>query len=271
VISVLLGSAILIQIKSPGTLPVAPFFFLLGLTFALTVVYSLTVRQAERHRWIVALQLAIDVLIVSAIVHMTGGVHSYFSSLYALPIIAASVVQSWRAGMMIGTLSSLLYAGVALAQSGSPGPAAAPGRAVHDRPEQFRVFCRRGADRVSRRRPAPRRCAAAAGLERAGRCPGVQPPRRRQPDERTGDDRHGGHGRDVQPRGRGHHGHPVGRPPSASRRPRSCSCRSRSTACSVRQNAGRSRRGWNMAKNAAELLGLSFRQFRYLLKKYNIQ
>ena len=116
VISALLGSAILIQIKSPGTLPVDPFFFLLGLTFALTVVYSLTVRQAERNRWIVALQLAIDVVIVSAIVHMTGGVHSYFSSLYALPIIAASVVQSWRGGMMIGTLSSLLYAGVALTQ-----------------------------------------------------------------------------------------------------------------------------------------------------------
>jgi two-component system sensor histidine kinase PilS (NtrC family) len=116
VISALLGSAILIQIKSPGTLPVDPFFFLLGLTFALTVVYSLTIRQAERHHWIVALQLAIDVLIVSAIVHMTGGVQSYFTSLYALPIIAASVTQSWRGGMMIGTLSSLLYAGVALTQ-----------------------------------------------------------------------------------------------------------------------------------------------------------
>jgi two-component system sensor histidine kinase PilS (NtrC family) len=116
VITALLGSAILIQIKSPGALPVDPFFFLLGLTFALTVVYSLTVRQAERHRWMVALQLAIDVLIVSAIVHMTGGVNSYFSSLYALPIIAASVVQSWRGGMMIGTLSTLLYAGVAVTQ-----------------------------------------------------------------------------------------------------------------------------------------------------------
>ena len=116
VISVLLGSAILIQIKSPGTLPVDPFFFLLGLTFALTVVYSLTIRQAERHRWIVDVQLAVDVAIVSAIVHLSGGVHSYFSSLYALPIIAASAIQSWRGGMVIGTLSSVLYTGVVLLQ-----------------------------------------------------------------------------------------------------------------------------------------------------------
>src|SRR6185503_6003262 len=116
VISVLLGSAVLIQIKSPGTLPVDPFFFLLGLTFALTVVYSLTIRQAERHRWIVDVQLAVDVAIVSAIVHLSGGVHSYFSSLYALPIIAASAIQSWRGGMVMGTLSSVLYTGVVLLQ-----------------------------------------------------------------------------------------------------------------------------------------------------------
>ena len=116
VIAVLLGSAVLIQIKSPGALPVDPFFFLIGLTFALTVVYSLTIRHAERHRWLIDLQLAADAIIVSAIVHMTGGVSSYFSSLYALPIIAASAIQSWRGGMMVGTLSSIMYAGVVLAQ-----------------------------------------------------------------------------------------------------------------------------------------------------------
>jgi two-component system, NtrC family, response regulator PilR len=31
------------------------------------------------------------------------------------------------------------------------------------------------------------------------------------------------------------------------------------------------RRSNGVKKNAAELLGLSFRQFRYLLKKYNLQ
>ena len=68
VICVLLGSAVLIQIKSPGSFPIDPYFFLLGLTFALTVVYSLTVRHTERHRWLVDLQLAADGGIVSAMV-----------------------------------------------------------------------------------------------------------------------------------------------------------------------------------------------------------
>jgi two-component system sensor histidine kinase PilS (NtrC family) len=116
VISVLLGSAVLIQIKSPGSFPIDPYFFLLGLTFALTVVYSLTVRHAERHRWLVDLQLAADAGIVSAMVYVTGGVNSYFSTLYVLPIIAASTLRLWRGGILVGALSSVLYTGVVLAQ-----------------------------------------------------------------------------------------------------------------------------------------------------------
>ena len=116
VVSLLLGSAVLIQIKSPGSLPIDPLVFLIGLTFALTVVYSLTIRQAEKRRWFVDLQLVTDALIVSAIVHLTGGINSYFSSLYALPIVAASAIRSWRGGLMVGTVSSIMYAGIVVAQ-----------------------------------------------------------------------------------------------------------------------------------------------------------
>jgi two-component system sensor histidine kinase PilS (NtrC family) len=116
VVTLLLGSAILIQIQAPGSLPIDPFFFLIGLTYALTVVYVLLRRQAEQHRWLVDVQLACDAVIVSALVHLTGGVSSYFTSLYTLPIIAASTIQSQRTGMMVGVLSSLMYAGLAGAQ-----------------------------------------------------------------------------------------------------------------------------------------------------------
>ena len=44
VITLLLGSAILIQLKSPGSFPIDPFFALIGLTYALTVVWTLTLR-----------------------------------------------------------------------------------------------------------------------------------------------------------------------------------------------------------------------------------
>ena len=116
VITLLMGSAILIQIKAPGSVAVDPFFFMIGLTYALTVVYILLLRHVERHRWMVDVQLGGDALIVSAIVHLTGGVVSYFTSVYALPIIAASVIRSWRGGMMVAVLGSLIYTGIAAAQ-----------------------------------------------------------------------------------------------------------------------------------------------------------
>ena len=115
-VTLLLGSAIAIQIKSPGSFPTDPFFFLIGLTYALTVIYTLTLKHIEQHPWLVDLQLGLDALIVSALVHLTGGVTSYFSSLYTLPIIAASAVQSWRGGLMVGVLSALTYGGLVGAQ-----------------------------------------------------------------------------------------------------------------------------------------------------------
>lgn len=119
-ITLLLGSAILIQIKSPGALPIDPFFLLIGVTYTLTVVYSLLLKFMERRRWLVDLQLGCDAVIVSAIVHLTGGVSSYFSPLYALPIIAASTIESRRGGVMVGVLSSILYSGLVLAQYYAP-------------------------------------------------------------------------------------------------------------------------------------------------------
>jgi two-component system sensor histidine kinase PilS (NtrC family) len=108
-VTLLLGSAILTQIKSPGALPVDPFFFLIGLTYALTAVYSMLLRQTEQHRWIVDVQLACDAFVISALIHLTGGITSLFSPLYILPIIAAATAQSQRSALRVGGLSSFLY------------------------------------------------------------------------------------------------------------------------------------------------------------------
>src|SRR4051812_16554162 len=80
--TVLLGSATFAQITAPGSFPVDPLFFLIGLTYALTAFYAATLRYAERYRWLVDLQFAGDALVVSAFIYFTGGVSSYFSSLY---------------------------------------------------------------------------------------------------------------------------------------------------------------------------------------------
>jgi two-component system, NtrC family, sensor histidine kinase PilS len=114
--TILLGSATFIRTTEPGSFAVDPFFLLIGATYALTIGYSLTLHLVERHRWLVDLQLGVDALLVSAVIYFTGGVTSYFTSLYVLPVIAASTIQLRRGGLMVATLSTVLYSGIVMAQ-----------------------------------------------------------------------------------------------------------------------------------------------------------
>ena len=66
--TLLLGSATVAQITAPGSFPVDPLFLLIGLIYALTIGYALTLPFVERHRWLVDVQLAGDALLVSAFI-----------------------------------------------------------------------------------------------------------------------------------------------------------------------------------------------------------
>jgi two-component system sensor histidine kinase PilS (NtrC family) len=114
--TILLGSATFMRVTVSGSVAVDPFFFLIGFTYALTIVYALGLRYVERHRWLVDLQLAIDALLVSAFIYFTGGITSYFTSLYMLPVIAASTIQFRRGGLLVAVFSTVLYAGLVIGQ-----------------------------------------------------------------------------------------------------------------------------------------------------------
>jgi two-component system sensor histidine kinase PilS (NtrC family) len=114
--TLLLGSATFAQITAPGSFAVDPLFFLIGLIYALTISHVVLLRYVDRQRWLVDLQLAGDALIVSAFIYFTGGITSYFTSLYVLPIVAGSTVQFRRGGLLVATFSTVLYVGLVLAQ-----------------------------------------------------------------------------------------------------------------------------------------------------------
>jgi two-component system sensor histidine kinase PilS (NtrC family) len=114
--TLLLGSAILVQLSRPGAFPIDPFFFLIGLTYALSVIYLSTLKYVDRYPWIADAQLGADAILVSAFIHVTGGITSFFSSLYLLPIMAASTVRFRRGAVQVATLSALLYLALVAAQ-----------------------------------------------------------------------------------------------------------------------------------------------------------
>lgn len=114
--TLLLGSAVIVQVNRPGAFPIDPFFFLIGVTYGLSVLYWATLRFANRAPWLADLQLGGDALLVSAFIHVTGGITSYFSSLYVLPIVAASTIRFRRGAVQVATLSGVLYLAIVLAQ-----------------------------------------------------------------------------------------------------------------------------------------------------------
>ena len=57
--TLLLGGAIVAQVTSPGSFPVNPFFFLVALTYGLTIAYASTLRFVDRYHWLVDIQLAL--------------------------------------------------------------------------------------------------------------------------------------------------------------------------------------------------------------------
>jgi two-component system, NtrC family, sensor histidine kinase PilS len=125
--TLLLGSAVLVQIRAPGAQPADPFFLLIAFTFALTVLYAATLSYAERHRLLIFLQLCGDTAMTSAFVYLTGGINSYFSFLYMLPIIGGSVLLLRDGGIGIALLSTVFYGGLVLLQYASVTEWLAPG------------------------------------------------------------------------------------------------------------------------------------------------
>jgi two-component system sensor histidine kinase PilS (NtrC family) len=114
--TLLLGGAVVLQVRAPGSFPVDPFFFLIALTYALAIAYAVTLRLVDRHRWLLDLQLAVDAVIVSAFISLTGGVTSLFSLLYVLPIVAGSTVGYRRGGLLVATLSGVIFLGLVVSQ-----------------------------------------------------------------------------------------------------------------------------------------------------------
>jgi len=116
VATVLLGTAVIVQLRSPGALPIDPFFYLVALTYAVSLGFIASLQLVERVPWLTDVHFAIDAVIVSAAVFITGGVESLFVILYMLPIVAASTEQFRRGGLQLAGLSTILFFGVVVTQ-----------------------------------------------------------------------------------------------------------------------------------------------------------
>ncbi len=116
VATVLLGSALVVQLRDPGAWAINPFFFLIGVTYAVSLGFIGSLRFVDRWPWLTDVHFAIDAVIISAAIMLSGGVESLFTILYMLPIVAAASVQFRRGGLQLAALSAILFIGLVLVQ-----------------------------------------------------------------------------------------------------------------------------------------------------------
>jgi two-component system, NtrC family, sensor histidine kinase PilS len=118
VLTIVLGTALALDIPASRQLSAELALLLLGLCYALSAMYAATRSYIMRWPWLVDTQLLIDVVTISIIVLFTGGFQSNFVPLYVLPILAGSVIRLARGGLVIAGASATIFALLVASQFG---------------------------------------------------------------------------------------------------------------------------------------------------------
>jgi two-component system, NtrC family, sensor histidine kinase PilS len=111
-VSILLGASVVVQTRQTWTYfgeIQTSHYFLIATIYFLTFIYLILFKTYKNYIRQAYLQLLTDTVFITAIIYSTGGIDSFFSFLYILTIINASIMLYRRGGMIIASSSSLLY------------------------------------------------------------------------------------------------------------------------------------------------------------------
>ncbi len=112
ILTLLLGIELSIARLANTTLPIGLFVGIVLLWFALSGFYLLLLSFWEEHRIQSLLQVFTDLVLVTLVVYVTGGVDSSLNFLFPLVIIVASVLLSRTWTYIAAALASVLYGAV---------------------------------------------------------------------------------------------------------------------------------------------------------------
>jgi two-component system, NtrC family, sensor histidine kinase PilS len=116
-ITIVLSLTVVLRLASPRDLALPGSVTLFGIvvaTYALTLVYAAFLSRVQNLVRFADFQLAGDLLITSALVHVTGGAQSGYTFFYPLSIIGAAIVRYRKGAVVIGAASVGLFVLVAI-------------------------------------------------------------------------------------------------------------------------------------------------------------
>jgi two-component system sensor histidine kinase PilS (NtrC family) len=113
VVTVLLGGAELFFLNGePGRVDSGPFFLLIAITFVQALVFALLLKGISRPVILSQIQICWDLLFISALVVLSGGVESVFPFTYLLIVVAASFLLSRRMTVIAAAAAVILFGGI---------------------------------------------------------------------------------------------------------------------------------------------------------------
>ena len=112
IITFLLGSTVLIYFKEKSAF-LGPYliclYALIVSTYSLNLLYIFLLNRIKNLVSFTYFQIILDLLYVTAVVYITGGIESIFSFLFILSIINASILLYRQGGFAIASASSIFY------------------------------------------------------------------------------------------------------------------------------------------------------------------
>jgi len=109
-VTTLLLVAVYVEAVSETLASVNPLYFLIAATYAVTIVHVLALRLIPRPEPLVYAQVVGDLLTITGLVYLTGGIRAGgFILLYPISVLSGSVLLFRRHGMILAGLATVFY------------------------------------------------------------------------------------------------------------------------------------------------------------------
>jgi signal transduction histidine kinase len=109
IVTSLVVSAFIIQYSTSVFLPLNPFYYLVISFYVLSLIYFVFYIWGKYLNIQVYFQIFFDLLLITALVYISGGLQGSFYFLYIFEIIAASIVLSRRDAYLTAALSAIFF------------------------------------------------------------------------------------------------------------------------------------------------------------------
>ncbi|MGB7307475.1 MAG: PAS domain-containing protein, partial [Candidatus Acidiferrales bacterium] len=108
IITFLLAVVVVVHQFTPVTFPIGVVVSLCGIWYVFASLYVILQRALPHAGWHGALQMVLDVSLITGVVYSSGAQDSYFVSLYLLAILMGSILFSRRGAFMVAGFAFIL-------------------------------------------------------------------------------------------------------------------------------------------------------------------